>query len=125
MSNVLAEQAALAAERVDEDVVMEMGFVEITSILTQVFAFLSACKNRETPDPSAIQASVQFEHTTNPQRLLRRTARRIRGSADAPMTRPQSYALARASVEQALAMSPETAMACSTAVPNDLVSEDD
>lgn len=118
MSNVLAEQAVLAAERVDEAVVLEMGFTEITSILTQVFSFLASCLNRENQEPAQIQAAVQSEHAANPTRLLRRTARRIRSDADAPMTREQSFALARASIEQALEMAPETAMACSAAVPD-------
>lgn len=118
MSDVFAKQAEMAAERVDEVIVEEMGFTEITSILTQAFTFLTSCLNRENQEPAQIQAAVRDENTANPTWLLRRTARRIRSDSDAPMTKSQSFALARASIEQALAMEPETAMACIAAVPD-------
>ena len=125
MSNVLEQQAVLAAERVSPEVTEEMGITAIIGILTQVFTFLASCKNRETPDPAAIQASVVEENETNPKRLRRRTARRIRASSEAPMTISQSFALARASIEQAIEMPAETAMACAMSVRNDLVVEGD
>ena len=125
MSNILAEQAELAAERVPSEVVEEMGIEVITLILTQVFAFITSCKNRETPDPAEVQASVIEENDANPKRLRRRTARRIRASAEEPMTIAQSFALARASIEQAIEMPAETAMACAMSVPDDLVVEGD
>lgn len=121
MSDILAEQAKLAAKRVAPEVVAEMGIEVVGLILTQVFAFLASCKNRENPNPAEVQAAVREEQEADPKRLLRRTARRIRGTADSPMTRKQSFALARASIEQALQMTEETAAACCSAVPNDLV----
>ena len=124
MSDVLARQAELAAKRVSPAVVAEMGIEVVTLIMTQVFAFLASCKNRETPDPAAVQASVIEENEANPKRLLRRTARRIRASADEPMTKQQSFALAKASIEQAIEMPEETAMACAMSVPDDLHVED-
>ena len=124
MSNALAQQAELAAHRVSPAVTAEMGIVAITAILTQVFSFLVACKNRETPDPAAVQASVGEEHDRDPVALRRRTARRIRANAEAPMTRQQSFALAKASIEQALSMDGMTAHACCMAVPSNLVLEE-
>lgn len=125
MSDLIASQAEAAAERVDERTVLEMGLASITAILTQVFSFLIACKNRETPDPAEVQAAVGEEHDRNPKALLRRTARRIRANADAQMTRKQSFELARASIEQALSIDGETASACCMAVPGDLVLNED
>ena len=85
MSNVLAEQAELAAQRVAPVVVEKMGITAITGILIQVFTFLSSCLNRENPgNPAGVQAAVKEENEANPEKLLRRTARRIRANADEP-----------------------------------------
>jgi len=124
MSNIIAQQAELAAARVDAEVTAEMGIAAVAAILTQVFAFLASCKNRETTDPAEVQESVREENEQNPKKLLRRTARRIRANAEAPMTRRQSFALAKASIEQALNMDEVTAAACCMAVPSDLVLEE-
>lgn len=126
MSDLIAKQAQLAAARVDDRVTAEMGGITvITEIFTQVFNFLIACKNRETPNPAEVQASVAEENEQNPKKLLRRTARRIRANADDPMTKAESFELARASIEQALAMDGETAHAMCAAVPCDLVLNED
>lgn len=124
MSDLIAEQAEEAAARVDERTVLEMGLASITAILTQVFSFLIACKNRETPDPGEVQAAVGEEHDRNPRALRRRTARRIRFSADAPMTKAQSFALAGASIEQILSTDGAKVKECCMAVPSDLVVEE-
>lgn len=125
MSDLIAKQAQLAAERVAPEVTARMGIEVITGILTQVFAFLIACKNRETPNPAEVQASVAAENEQNPKALRRRTARRIRANAEEFMTKQESFALARASIEQALAIDGETANACCMAVPSDLVLNED
>lgn len=126
MSNLISKQAELAAARVDGQVASALGGIAvITEILTQVFSFLIACKNRETPDPSEVQAAVGEEHRWNPKALRRRTARRIRFSADASMTKPQSFALAGASIEQILSADEATVKECCMAVPSDLVVEDE
>jgi hypothetical protein len=121
MSDLLPQQAALAAQRVDPQVTEELGgSIIVTEILTLAFKWLLSCLNRENANPAQVQAAVKEENGTNRKALLRRTARRIRGNAEQPMTRQQSFELAKASIEQALAMDEETAMACAVSVPNDL-----
>ena len=125
MSNLIAQQARLAAARVESEVTARMGIEVITSILTQVFSFLIACKNRETTNPAEVQASVAEENERNPKALRRRTARRIRANADEFITKQESFALAKASIEQALVIDGETANAMCMAVPSDLVLNED
>ena len=125
MSNVIAQQAELATQRVSPQVTEELGgAVIVTEILTLGFKWLMSCLNRENADPAEVQAAVTEENERDRKGLVRRTARRIRGNAEQPMTRPQSFELAKASIAQALEMDGETAMACAVSVPNDLFVED-
>lgn len=123
--DVLSQQAEQATQRVNPQVTEELGgTVIVTEILTLAFKWLLSCLNRETANPAEVQAAVVEENERNRKGLIRRTARRIRGNAEQPMTRSQSFELAKASIAQALEMNEETAMACAVSVPNDLFVED-
>ncbi len=116
----LDEQAKLAAERVDSTAV---GFDPLTilTIITQVLPLLMSCFNRnDEPNPSLVQASFKRYCQSQPKAAHRRTARRIRAEAHEPMTKSQSMDLAKAVIDQALSVDPDTAMACATEAGKDL-----
>lgn len=111
MSN-LKQQAELAAARVDAESVGIDPFTIIT-ILTQVLPLIVSCWNRND-EPNAEMSATNFVryYEGHPEQALRRTARRIRAEADAPMSKEQSFALARAVIDQALEASPAEVKAC-------------
>lgn len=80
----------------------------IVSILVEVLKTAIACytggllSDTGDADPSRVFAQIRDDHEANPQRLRRRTARRIRGEATAMMSRDQALALADGVIEQAL-----------------------
>lgn len=77
--------------------------VTIIAIITQVLPLLISCfKRNDEPDPQQVKAAVAKMHERNPEQLRRRTARRIRGEADQPMTKAQSFALADATIAECL-----------------------
>ena len=116
----LEQQAKLAADRVDANAV---GFDPLTilSLITTILPLLMNCFNRsDEPNPSMVKASFKRYHDAHPDLLRRRTARRIRGEADEPMTKEQSLLLADAVIAQALSVDADTATACAHEAGRDI-----
>ncbi len=113
MESALSVQAKAIADRVD---VEKVGFDPFTilAIIQQVLPMLLRCFDGSTAidDPNTVTARLQILHDRNPETLLRRTARRIRGEADEPMSRQASFELARATIEQALSVPDDVAISC-------------
>lgn len=112
---VIEQRAARVAARVPANV----GFdpVTIITILTTVIPLISQCFGRnDESDPARTSEAVRKQNESAPHRLRTRTARRIRGEAEQPMSKQQAYALAEAVIEDALADDPDelamVAMAC-------------
>lgn len=112
LSQYLGTFASRAADRVDA---AKYGIdpITIVTILTQVLPLLLSCwkQNDVQGDPSP-RLAMQEAYAKNPESLVRRTARRIRGEAEAPMSKAMSFDLARAVIEQALADPAETFQSC-------------
>lgn len=114
MPSKLETQAKAIAARVDAKAV---GFDPITiiTIITTVLPLLLKCFNK-TPAGDAptdsITSRLKAANEQNRSALLRRTARRIRGEAEEPMSKNASLELARAVVDQALSVPDTTAIAC-------------
>lgn len=112
MSDNLKQQAELAAARVDAESVGLDSFTIIT-ILSTVLPLLTQCWNRnDEPNATLSAANLRRYHDAHPEQLRKRTARRIRGEADEPMTKVQSLALADAVIAQALEADEDTVTAC-------------
>lgn len=94
------KQAVRVAARVPATV----GFdpATVISLLVTVLPMILKCfnKNDET-DPAKINAAVKRQNDSAPAVLRRRTARRIRGEADHPMSKEQSFTLAEAVIAEA------------------------
>ena len=95
------------AERIDYDKLNDGQSVVIQkSLAVSIFTFLlpaiMTCLTSEEPSAATIHARVKEAHGRNPLGLRRRTARRIRGDAVQPITRPQSFILADALIAEAL-----------------------
>lgn len=90
-----------ATARVDA-VALGLSPIIIGIIFDQVVPILIWCLRNwlEKPTPAQMQALVASEYTKNPDGVLRKTARRIRGESDVPMTKHQSRVLAKAAIEQ-------------------------
>ena len=95
------KQAVRVAARVPATV----GFdpVTVITILTTVLPMILKCfnKNDVAGDPAKINAAVKAQNESAPAVLRRRTARRIRGEADQPMSKEQSFTLAEAVIAEA------------------------
>ncbi|CAB4144914.1 hypothetical protein UFOVP466_86 [uncultured Caudovirales phage] len=120
MSDELDEQARACAARVPNNV----GFdpITIVTILTQVLPLLMSCFQRnDEPSPAAMRAEVKAQQVRAPEQLRRRTARRIRGDADVPMTKTESLMLADAVIAECCESEDSTvvslAMACGITEP--------
>ena len=113
MESHLSVQAKAIADRVDPEKVGFDPFL-ILQILTQVLPMLLRCFDGSTAidDPNTVTTRLQAMHDRNPEALLRKTARRIRGEADEPMSRAASFELARATIEQALSVPDDVAISC-------------
>ena len=113
MESQLSVQAKAIADRVDPEKA-GFEFATILTIITQVLPLLLQWCDRSAAmdDPNTVTARLQVMHDRNPEALLRRTARRIRAEADEPMTRSASFELARATIEQALSVPDDVAIAC-------------
>lgn len=94
------------AVRVAARVPATVGFdpATVISLLVTVLPMILKCfnKNDET-DPAKINAAVKRQNESAPAVLRRRTARRIRGEADQPMSKEQSFTLAEAVIAEACA----------------------
>lgn len=103
---LIKEAATAAAQRVDDSVGLDP--VTIITILTQVLPLVISCfKRNDEPQAEDIQNAVKQQMATNPERLRRRTMRRIKSESDEPMTRSQAFALADAVIEEALNQNPQ------------------
>ena len=93
------KQAVRVAARVPEAAGLDP--VTVITILTTVLPMILKCfnKNDET-DPAKINAAVKRQNDSAPAVLRRRTARRIRGEADHPMSKEQSFTLAEAVIAE-------------------------
>lgn len=114
---LIESQARNVASRVPNSV----GFdpATILMILTTVLPLLAKCFGRnDESDPTKMKAEIATQNERAPEQLRRRTARRIRGDADHPMTKPQSFALADAVIAEAVESDDEAvasfAVACSS-----------
>lgn len=97
----IEKQAQAVAARVPATVGFEPA--AIIGILTVVLPMLMKCFQRnDEPSPADMRANIKLQNEQAPAQLRRRTARRIRGDANEPMTRAQSFALAEAVVEEAI-----------------------
>lgn len=109
---------AMMTDRVNPEIA-QMNPVLIGIIFDQVIPILLQCLRNwlEKPTPAQMQALVAQEWKRNPEGLLRKTARRIRGESDAPMTKQQSRLLAKAAIEQMIeSPSTEIVSACEEAL---------
>ena len=104
---IVQEQAEKIAARVDAG---KVGFdpATIIMILTAVLPAIMQCFKKDAPTPAEVSAEVKRQNDSRPFALRKRTARRIRGEADHPMTKEQSFALADAVIEEACAADAET-----------------
>lgn len=110
----LEQQAKFTAERIDPQAV---GFdpATILALITTVLPFLMSCFNRnDEPNPSMVAASFKRYHDANPNALRRRTIRRVRATADEPLSKSQAAIIADAIIAQALSVDSGTATACAT-----------
>jgi len=112
MTLTLKDNARLIASRVDSESVL-LDPITIFTIITQVLPLVVACWNKND-EPNAELSSVNFKryHSAHPEQVRRRLARRIRGEADAPMTKSQSLEFADAIIAQVLESSVATVAAC-------------
>lgn len=107
--SALQDRAKAAAARVDvgalsDDLQQKVGIDPFTiiSLITTILPLLAQCFNRDQPaPPEQTAAKIRDWNERNPQSLLRKTARRIRGEADDPMTKADSFELARAVIAEA------------------------
>jgi len=93
------------AQAIATTVPQSVGFdpITIVTILTQVLPLIVGCFRRnDEADPAEIKAAVIRQNASRPQALQRRTARRIRGEADHPMSREQATALAVATINHCM-----------------------
>lgn len=82
--------------------------VTIVSILVNVLPLVVQCFRRnDVNSPDFIRAEVERLERRDPKGLRRRLARRIRGEADAAMTKAQSFLLAEAVIEETMASDDE------------------
>lgn len=101
MSNEIDVQARRVAARVPETV----GFdpVILISLITTILPLLMSCFNRnDEPDPAKMRENIRGQNERAPERLRRRTARRIRGESEENLSKAQAFALAEAVIAEAL-----------------------
>ncbi len=97
---IYAQQAELAAERIDAEA-FGMDPLTIITIITQVLPILASCFNRnDSPDPAEAAERFREYHSRNPEKLRKRVARRVRAESDKPMSKEQSFAMADAIIAQ-------------------------
>jgi len=112
LSKYLGTFASRAAARIDA---AKYGIDPLTiiTILTQVLPLVLSCwkRNDVQGDPSP-RLALQEAYADHPETLIRRTARRIRGEADEPMSKAMSFDLAKAIIEQTLDDPAETFQSC-------------
>lgn len=102
MSDSVKESAERISEIAENYNVGIEPFTVIT-IMTQVLPLLVSCFRRnDQNDPQQVAAEVRKQNQSAPQLLRRRLARRIRGEAEQPMTREQSFQLAEATIQHVL-----------------------
>lgn len=117
MNDSIETRAKSVASRVPPTVGIDP--VTILTILTTVLPLLMKCFQRnDEPNPAAMRANIKGQHERAPEQLRRRTARRIRGEADEPMTKAQSFTLADAVIAEACEAD-ETAVASFAAACQD------
>lgn len=116
----IKSQSEKAAARVDANAV---GFDPLTIIiiLTQVLPILLSCWNRnDSPEPAESSVKIRAYHNAHPEKLRKRTARRIRAEAKQPMEKYQSLLLADAVIAQAIDTDQQTAALCCVEAPEGL-----
>ena len=114
MNETLQVQAEAIAARIPQDPA-GLGFDPLTliSILMQVLPLLMSCFQRSNAAVNADNVQQQFAefYRSQPKPCLRKTARRVRGEADHPMTKEQSFEIAQAICDQACSITPAEAAA--------------
>lgn len=120
MSTVYEKVAEATAKRVDESQMM-MDPVTILSIITAVLPVIASCFSRnDSPDPAYAADRFREAYAKDPHKLRKRLARRIRGEADEPMSKPQSFVLAEAIIQQMLDTPDSVIVAGCNEAPADL-----
>jgi hypothetical protein len=113
LSQYLGNFASRAADRVDA---AKYGIdpITIVTILTQVLPLLMSCwkRNELIANEPAPRSVLEDAYKKHPESMIRRTARRIRGEADEPMSKAMSFDLAKAVIEQSLADPVDTFHSC-------------
>lgn len=107
-----------AIARVDA-AAMGLSPIIIKLIFDQVVPLLISCLRNwlEKPSPAQMQSLLASEYGRNPDGVLRKTARRIRGESDVPMTKDQSRVLAKAAISQMIeSPATEVTSACTEAL---------
>lgn len=117
MNNELIQaRAEKIAARVEPGSVSFDPATIITIFSTLLPILLQCFQKNDQPNPQEINAAVKERYEANPVALRRRTARRIRGEAEQPMTRDEAFTLADAMIAEAVEASPEEtaefALAC-------------
>lgn len=115
-SEIIQKQAERVAARVDAQ---SVGFdpATIIMILSTVLPLILKCfQKNDEPNPAQVNAAVKRQYESAPGVLRRRTARRIRGEAEQPMTKAQSFELADAVIAEACEAEPETMVALCAAI---------
>lgn len=99
----LETSATRMAARVDSSQ-FGMDPITIAALFLQVLPVVVQCFRRnDVGSPDFIRAEVERMERKDPKTLRRRLARRIRGEADVPMSKEQSFLLAEAMIEETLA----------------------
>lgn len=101
-----SEMAQRCAARVDSG---KVGFspTVILSIFAAVLPLMSVCINKDVPTPEQAHAKVREWNASDPERLLKRTARRVRAEAEERMSKDEARELARAIIAECCASDEE------------------
>lgn len=120
MATVYDKVAAETADRIDPTAMM-LDPVTIIAIITQVLPIIASCFARnDSPDPAMAAERFREKYVADPHKLRKRLARRIRGEADEPMSKEQSFIMADAIIQQMLETPDSVIQAGCNEAPADL-----
>jgi hypothetical protein len=115
LEDSIQKQAGLVAKRVNGDAV-GIDMATVLRVLMEVLKTAIACYSSQVEgvaeDPSKVYAQIRKDHANNPDKLRKRTMRRVRAEATEMMSKAQAFAIADAIIEQALSVDEETCTIC-------------
>lgn len=115
MEDSIQKQAGLVAKRVNCDAV-GIDMATVLRVLMDVLKTAIACYSSQVEgaaeDPSKVYAQIRADHASNPDKLRKRTMRRVRAEAVEMMSKAQAFAIADAIIAQALSVDEETCIQC-------------